>query len=342
MLSSPLVSDPAAPPADAAPLTTGWTVFMVVQMALWGLSYPIIAMATADGGFTSPELTALRTIGAAMLLSPVAGRAAFAGTLPPSRDIAKIIGWGAWYFAGALSCFNGSIAMGRPELSGILFSAFPIILALLAATLHIERLDQRAWPYIALSLLGATVVATNGDFAKLAVITNDLRATGLMSLSMVMVAGYVLGAKHLLRLYDPWLFTSLALLGGSVAFLLWSLVSGHPVIAPGPRDLSALFAAVYLCLVNSLFTEWMSMASLKRLSVVLIGVFNYLQPLFAVLFTLCFPGEHTKIGWPLVIGGLAILCGASTVGTMRADADPWPVALWARLTTGSARGGTTG
>lgn len=319
-------------PLSASRVTPGWALFMVTQMALWASSYPAVGLVVAPGGLTGLELTAVRGIAAALLMSPAWVIAAARRDLPPPGDTARIMGWGAWYFCLALICFNTSIEWGRPELSGVLFAAFPIILAMLAAALGVERWDGRAVPYVLVALSGALLVVTRGDLRQMGVLTADLRATGLMLLTMVLIALYALGAKRLLQTYPPLLFTSLALAGGGIALLLVLLLLRDPVLLrlSGLNPL-LMGCLVYLILVCTCLTEWMSMTGLRHLSVLMIGVFNYLQPPLIVLFSMILPESRAAFGWPMVIGGVLILCGASTVGTMSPDRPPWPEGLWRRL-----------
>ena len=291
---------------------------MTVQMALWALSYPVIKLVTAPDALDGFSLTVVRTVLAAAILSPLWIVFAIRKQLPPRADLLRILGWGAWYFGGALVCFNASVAIGRPELSGILFSGFPIILALLAAAVGLEAWHPEALPFVLVSLLGAVIVVTRGDLRALGVVANDLPATGLMLVSMLMVAAYAIGAKRLLATYQPLLFVTLSLTGGALALLLISACIADPVWSRLPHlDHPTRNALIYLILMNTIATEWMSMYGLRRLSVVVIGVFNYLQPPLVVLFSLLLPGNHEGIGWPLAVGGALILYGAGIVGRLK-------------------------
>lgn len=323
----------------SGPLTPGWAVFMTAQMVLWASSYPGVAIATGTGGLSGIELTILRATVATVLLTPVWWNGWRTGSLPPTADIWRILGWGAWYFAAALICFNTSIALGRPELSGILFAGFPIMLAAMAALLRVEPWDARAVPYVLLSLAGALLVVTGGNLRQIGVLGADLQATGLMLLAMLLIARYALGAKKLLATYPPLQFTAIALTGGALALLPLGVLLGggawtKPLVAPLP----VLVAALYLILVATVLTEWMSMTGLRRLPVLVVGVFNYLQPPLIVLFTLLLPGAAERIGWSLIAGALCILCGASAVGTMQPDRPPWPEAVFRRLVPGTKGG----
>ncbi|HYE78877.1 MAG TPA: EamA family transporter, partial [bacterium] len=206
--------------------------------------------------------------------------------------------------------------------------------ALLAALFRVERWDPRALPYVLLALLGALVVVTRGDFSRLTVLTADARATLLMLGCLVMVAAFSLGAKRLLATVAPLPFVTLACTGGALFLLAAAALTGQAFLPrlvdlpPTPR-----WALFYLVAVNTIGTEWMSMTGIRRLPILVIAVFNYLQPPLVALFSLLVPGTGASLGWPMVIGGLAILCGASAVGTMRPGSPPWPEALLRRLRT---------
>jgi|GEM_PF-6206586 len=324
-------SDEPQPVAAAGAVTPGWAAFMVLQMALWATSYPVVAIVVGENGLTGLELTAVRGIASAFLLSPVWMIALAKRGLPPVGDTLRIMAWGGWYFGLTLICFNTSIEWGRPELSGVLFAGFPIVLAAMAALFGVEKWDRRAVPYVLIALTGALIVVTRGDVRQIAVLGEDLRATGLMLVTLVMIAAYALGAKRLLATYPPLLFTSLALAGGSLVLLVALVLAPGSVIevlkiAPKP----VLWGTIYLIVICTCLTEWMSMTGLRQLSVLMVGVFNYLQPPLIVLFSMILPESRAAFGWPMVIGGLLILCGASAVGTMTPDRPPWPELLLRR------------
>lgn len=334
--------DEPQPVTAPGSVTPGWAAFMVLQMALWATSYPVVAMVVGDAnGLTGLELTAVRGIASAVILSPVWMFALAGRKLPPISDTLRILAWGGWYFGLTLICFNTSIEWGRPELSGVLFAGFPIVLAAMAALLGVEKWDRRAVPYVLIALCGALIVVTRGDFGQIAVLGEDLRATGLMLVTLVMIAAYALGAKRLLATYPPLLFTALALAGGSIVLSVALLLAPGSIIgvlqfAPNP----VLWGTLYLIVVCTCLTEWMSMTGLRKLSVLMIGVFNYLQPPLIVLFSMILPESRAAFGWPMVIGGLMILCGASAVGTMAPDRPPWPELVLRRWRRGNVEADT--
>lgn len=330
------VDTPQTTPTPVARLSAGWAVFMALQMSLWALSYPIVALATTGpGSLNGFEVTGLRATLGSLVLLPALIATGFRHALPSTKDCLRILGWGAWYFGAAQTLFNAAIDIGGPVLSGVIFAGFPITLTLLAAALGVEQWDRRALPYVLLALAGAVVVVTKGDLSRLTVLTEDLRATLLMLGCLAMVAAYSIGAKRLLQTTEPLTFVAIACSGGALALLAAGYAFGSPFLErlpdlpPQPR-----WALYYLVMVNTVGTEWMSMTGLRRLPILIVAVFNYLQPPLVAVFSLLVPGSGAVLGWPLVIGGLAILIGASTVGTLQPGHPPWPQALLRRIRSG--------
>lgn len=290
---------------------------MLATTLVWGVNYAIVKTALSE----IPELAfnALR-LGVASLL--------FLGVLAfwrePARDSAAVpfptarrISARDWAFLAALSvfgqfvyqlCFLGGIARTSVANSALIQGCSPVVITLLAALAGQERVANRHWLGVALSLAGIYLLVGTGA----AISRTSLVGDALMMAGVLCWASYVVASRPLLHRYSPLAVSGYSMAMGTVLYF--------PLGIPGLRrlDWGAVspwaWAALLYSAVFSLFLAYVVWyTSIKRVGNVRTAMYSNLVPVIALATAVLFLGD--RLVWTELAGAAIILVG---VGLARA------------------------
>jgi len=182
----------------------------------------------------------------------------------------------------------------------------PIGILIGAALLMGERLGRARLAAVALALVGATLIVSQGGIDPAA---GDLRGDAIMAVGHLAWAIYTLAAKALVARHDPSRIAFLA-----VALSPWPLV---PLAAAEPFDAGAALPALgWIALLAFLATAVTSFAwnrALRDVSAGTMAVFIFLQPLWGLLLGRLL-GEPVGV---VALVGAALIVAGTTLGTLR-------------------------
>lgn len=197
--------------------------------------------------------------------------------------------------------------------AGILFALLPV-LTLIAGTIFLkERSSIPQWGGVVLSLAGLLYIAINSRSGA-----NESSIIGvvLLLLSILSMVAYYMVGKKIMRKYSSMTLTSAMIFIGFSIFNLIALLrhagagSINNFFDP-LTELSFLISVLYLGVLSSLLTSFLSNFALSRISTAQVSIFNNISPLIAVAGGVLFLGEEMSVSQ--IIGGVAVLIGVLLV-----------------------------
>jgi drug/metabolite transporter (DMT)-like permease len=268
---------------------------------LWGSSFTLIKVSLE--GLTPGQLVLSRLIlGAAVLLSIAAVRKV---ALPRSAQV-----WGHIAAAGLFGNVIPFLLLSYGEkttgagIAGVLIGASPLLtLALATAALPTERATSRKAVGLVLGFIGVVLLIGPWDEA-LGSFSGRLACFGA---AVSYAIGFVYVRKYLsplglapLSLAASQLVAAAALQAVVTPFLDWRTPS-----FTGPVTLSI----VLLGLLSTGLAYVLYFRLIGDVGATTASAVNYVVPVFAVLVSVVFLGEH--VTWNLVAGGLVVLVGVA-------------------------------
>ena len=252
--------------------------------------------------FDPLAVAAIRVMGAAPILFLLGLRAHPA--IPERRDLWRLA------LLGLLGVFTNQIlfVVGLQRTTAtnaaILMPSIPVFVALLGASLGVERMGAAKWLGVFVSVAGAMVMLGLGGFsmAPAVMIGNVLILVNCASYSLYLV----LMRPLLLRLHAltvvGWAFFFGGL--GVVAVGMPSVAALHSLAVPGLVWLGMGYIIVVPTIINYALNVW----AVGRTSPALVATYTTLQPVAAALLAAFFLGEaaglREAIGFALIVAGL--------------------------------------
>lgn len=273
---------------------------------LWGSAFYFAKIALAE--LSVVEVLIYRFGLAAPILAAIL---VHARALPARRDLAWILLTGILCVPIGYVIHFAGLERTSVTHASLLVGVAPILLAITASLLGLERIGMTVWTAVLLSSLGILVMigfpGGDGDF------TGDM----LILLSMVVSTAWILLSQKLARRLGALVATAWILLVGTLALTPFAFAAG-----PLPTDLTAQtwFAIAALSLGGTVvaFLLWNWGAS--RHSAGRAGVFLNLEPVVGGLMGVVLLGEAAGVSG--LIGGAIILMAAVLATRSQDDCCP--------------------
>jgi drug/metabolite transporter (DMT)-like permease len=205
--------------------------------------------------------------------------------------------------------WNTSVTLTSVAASVVLVNTQPVVVALLSALWLRERPTRRQWLGIAISMLGALLVALP-DFASDALdgtghpraLLGDLLAIG----GAFTAAIYLVAGRRLRASLDLWPYVGLVYGTCFVTLLVLSMLAGAP-LAPQPPAELAIFAALALgpMLLGHTGLNW----ALKHSPAYVVNLTLLGEPVGATLIAALLPGIRETPSPATLVGGAIVLAG---------------------------------
>ena len=197
--------------------------------------------------------------------------------------------------------------------ASLMVAMMPILLGIAGAVLARERLTITLWMLLAVSAVGALLIAAAATAGDRVSAGPTLLGDALVVGSLVAGVGWVLVSKRLMRRYDSSSVGAVVTLAGTVSLVVWVLVvNGRPPAQLTPRVWGALAASGLLATTTAnLLWNW----GVSRVPVSEAGVFVNLEPVVGTLLGVTLLGD--RLGWTGVTGGLLIIGAALAVTRVR-------------------------
>ena len=280
-------------------------VACMIASSLWGCGFFFGKIALAEMSFA--HMVLYRFLFAMVALAPLLATHRPGLTLGEWRTLATAS------FLGVpvqfLIQFYG-LSLTTVSHAALMVGTMPVILAVGATLFAHERLDVTGWLALAVSTVGAAMIALgrHGTGAGEPSLTGDL----LIVLSLAIALGWILLNKHLMDRHSPVVVTAYGILLGTLMLLLWvPLRYGRPPISHvSMKTWLALAASGILCTATTtLLWNW----GMTQVPASQAGVLLNMEPLIGSLLGVFALGEH--LGPSAWTGGCLILAAAITLTT---------------------------
>ena len=269
---------------------------LLATVSIWAFNFTVTRYALTHG-FQPLAYGALRFGAAALVVSTITlgleRSLRFEPRYAVLLGVASIVG----IYLNSIT-FVYSIDLTNASTVALIFGSLPIVTALIAYALGVERLHRRFWIAAAISFVGVVLVAVGSGNG----VSGNLGGNLLAFISAVTWGAYSVAIVPLLRRYSVWRISAGALLVGSVPLILTAL----PQIAAQRWDLDALVWAAFAFAVLGplVLTNFLWFTAIERVGPSRATLVTNLQPFLAALFAVALLSE--ELSWLQIAGGVAI------------------------------------
>jgi O-acetylserine/cysteine efflux transporter len=274
---------------------------LLATVSIWAFNFTVTRYAVTHG-FEPLAYSALRFSAAATIVSAITY--GLERSLRFERRHALIL-IGAAFVGIYLNSigFMYAIDLTNASTVALIFGSLPILTAIFAFVLGVERLHRRFWFAALISFAGVALVAAGSGHGVSGNLLGDLLAL----LAAATWGFYAVAIVPLLRHYSVWRISAGGLVVGAIPLVITAL----PQLQDQRWDLGALvWAAFVFAVVGPLvLTNFLWFTAIDRVGPSRATLVTNLQPFLAALFAVALLGED--LTWLQVAGGLAI--GAALV-----------------------------
>jgi drug/metabolite transporter (DMT)-like permease len=269
---------------------------LLLTVSIWAFNFTVTRYALTHG-FEPLAYGALRFAAAALVVSGVTVALERSLRFEPRHafllGVASIVG----IYLNSLS-FVYSIDLTNASTVALIFGSLPIVTALFAYALGVERLHRRFWIAAALSFAGVALVAAGSGNGLSGSLVGNLLAFAAAATWGI----YSVAIVPLLRQYSVWRISAGALLIGAVPLVLTAI----PQIVDQRWDLEALVWAAFAFAVLGplVLTNFLWFTAIERVGPSRATLVTNLQPFLAALFAVALLSEELTL--LQIAGGIAI------------------------------------
>lgn len=269
---------------------------LLVTVSIWAFNFTVTRYVLTHG-FAPLAYGSLRFAAAAVVVSSITFGLERSLRLEPKHafllGVAAIVG----IYLNSIA-FVYSVDLTSASTVALIFGSLPIVTALIAYALGVERLQRRFWIAAAISFAGVVLVAVGSGSG----VSGNLGGNLLAFVATATWGAYSVAIVPLLRVYSVWRISAGALLMGSIPLVLTAL----PQIADQRWDLGALVWAgfAFAVLGPLVLTNFLWFTAIERVGPSRATLVTNLQPFLAALFAVALLSE--ELTWIQVAGGLAI------------------------------------
>lgn len=275
---------------------TAAEVMLLVTVSIWAFNFTVTRYALTHG-FEPLAYSALRFGAAAIVVSGMTYGLERSISFQPKHAV--LLG-GAALIGIYLNqvAFVYSIDLTNASTVALIFGSLPILTAIFAYVLGVERLHRRFWIAAGISFAGVALVAAGSSGGFSGNLLGDLLAL----VGAATWGFYSVAIVPLLRLYSVWRISAGALLLGSIPLVLTAI----PQLVNQRWDLGALVWAgfAFAVLGPLVLTNILWFTAIERVGPSRATLVTNLQPFLAALFAVALLSE--ELTWLQVAGGIAI------------------------------------
>jgi drug/metabolite transporter (DMT)-like permease len=219
------------------------------------------------------------------------------------RQLRIALGLGVLYavFSGL---FFWGLLFVPAGVAGITFYTFPVYVYALSVTLLDERLSTRKLGALALALSGVFLIVS-GDGAGV-----DLAGVGLVLLAAFGNACYITGSRAALASIEAGVLAGTALIGTTVSFAGFGLVSGRLFV---PAGVDQWLVVLGIAVIGTALPLFLYVGGLDRIEASRASVISTSEPVVTVALGILLLGEVLTPA--VVVGGALVLAGVVAIQT---------------------------
>lgn len=191
----------------------------------------------------------------------------------------------------------------------IMYSAVPLIIALLTNKLLGEHISKNKYLGIILGFVGVVLITI------LPLINSNNAFNGNITGNIIIVCGvlswsfYAIGSRKLLNInkYSSLSVTFFSLLTSTIVLALLTLTTNSTNLLTPLLEWKNLILMLHLSILVTIATYLLYQWAIQHSSAATASLNNYLQPLLSVILAIIFLGE--KLTWGYVIGSILVIAG---------------------------------
>ncbi len=272
----------------------------MATVVMWSANFVIVKAAiTVLGPLT---FTSARYVVAAVTLFALV-RWRLGPVRPPVRTALTMMGLGVLGFGAYQLLWSVGLTQITAGDSALLIAAAPVLTAILAALVGLDRLTPPKLVGALVAFLGVAVVIAAGHELSLG---SSLVGDALTLGASVLWAIYTVAATRMLREVDPLQATAWAVFGGML-FLLpfgaWEALTAPPAAVTVPALVAILYSGALAAGIANVFL----FNAIRLVGPTRVTVSQFLVPFGAVLLGAWLLGE--PVGAAQVVGGAVIIVG---------------------------------
>lgn len=283
---------------------------LLTAVTLWGLNYSIVKFGLSE--IAPLAFPVFRCgIGGIVLLVILRMREGSIGVWREDLPLLALVG----LLGITLSQMSFVFALTNTSAAdtALLGATGPIMTALLAAAVGLERSGRRFWVAESIGLVGVVLIVVGG--ASGAKFGSNLLGDGLALANVFVSSVSVLPILPLLRRYSAHRILTYQMLIGT-AMLVPFAVPGLLAQEYAQMTLAGWGSLAYAVVFAGIVANLLYFTAIGRVGPSRAAVYQYLQSFLAVLFAVILLGEHITL--VQVLGGIvvvgSIIFGRSTVG----------------------------
>jgi len=272
------------------------SIYLLLAVLFWGFSY--IAIKESLNYLTPVELIAARFATGAITLLIIIKTKGLSFSM--KGQFGNLLIAGVIVFVHFWIMATGMLYTTATNTAWILTTA-PIFIAVLSVIVLREKLRFGQGLAIAAATVGVLILVSRGDFAKLDWISSV--GDWIVLASCMTWAIYTIFTRRITAKLDALVATFWTIAISGLVIVPVSLIISGPSVyfsLPATGAIAVLFLGIG-CLAGSF---WFWSEGLKRKPAAEVGLYLYLEPLFATIGAAVLLNE--KITWPVMVGGLFI------------------------------------
>lgn len=273
---------------------------VLATVAMWSANFVVVKAAIGSIGpltFTSARYL----VAAAALFLLLRWR--LGPIRRPGRAEAVMMGLGMLGFGGYQLLWSVGLTTITAGDSALIIAIAPVLTALLAAALGLDRLTPPKLVGALLAFGGVAVVIAAGHELSLGTsVVGDLLTLG----AAVVWAVYTVAATRMLRTVDPLALTTWAVLGGALVLLplgIWDVATSPPAELSPAVLVAILYSGALAAGIANVFL----FHAIRLVGPTRVGASQFLVPFGAVLLGAVFLDEPAGAGQ--IVGGVVIVLG---------------------------------
>lgn len=198
--------------------------------------------------------------------------------------------------------------------SSIIFATSPIHTVLLSSLIfHQEKLTPQKLMGSILAFLGVILVLTNGT---LSIGQETLKGDMLITINSILWSLFTILGKELVDKYEPFVVMAYITIYGTLTLLPFTITPDF-LKSFTTINIATWGAVMYLAVFCSVYGFYMWYRGIKIIGASRTAMFNYLNPLIAVIVGIIFLKE--PIGINTFLGGIAIFAGVYIASGKKAN-----------------------
>jgi drug/metabolite transporter (DMT)-like permease len=271
-------------------------LMLLVTVTIWAFNFTVTRYAITHG-FEPLAYSALRFTAAATIVSGITYGLERSFRFE-RRHAALLIGSAIIGIYLNSIGFMYAIDLTNASTVALIFGSLPIVAAIFAFVLGVERLNRRFWIAAGISFLGVVLVAAGSANG----VSGNLLGNLLALLAAVTWGFYAVAIVPLLRQYSVWRISAGALAVASVPLVLTAI----PQLLDQQWDLEPLVwgAFAFAVLGPLVLTNFLWFSAIERVGPSRATLVTNLQPFLAALFAVALLSEELTL--LQIAGGIAI------------------------------------